>query len=447
MIGGSWTGCERVPVPEAGWRRRLLTGITWNLAAAAFTQGSTFAINIVLANVLGRQMFGEYAIIRTTSLTLTALAPLATGYTAARYVALFRATDRRRVGRILGLCSVVSTVAACTAALGLLGGASWLARDVLRAPHLAVGLMLVAGAVFFSVMSAYQVGALAGLESYRALAGAGLISGTLSLAVCGLAGWMGGLNGALVGLSVSACVQWITLRWCLRAEMSRQGVMVRYENLRREGAILVRVALPAALIGFVSMPALWLASAMLVRQPGGYEQMALYGAANSFRLIVLLLSTVINTVGMSVLGHQRGISDDVRYRQVFWANMGLTAGVVLVGASTVILFGPWLLRMFGRGFGESYPVLVVLMLATIPEGLSAATFQVIQAEEKIWLSLFAIIVPRDGALALLSYLLSPSYGALGLATAQGTAWLIALSMSVYLARRIGLRASSNVVSR
>jgi len=84
-------------------------------------------------------------------------------------------------------------------------------------------------------------------------------------------------------------------------------------------------------------------------------------------------------------------------------------------------------------------MLVVLMLATIPEGLSTATHQAVQAEDKIWLSFLAIALPRDGALALLSYLLSPAYGALGLAAAQGTAWLLALAMSIHLVRRIALR--------
>jgi O-antigen/teichoic acid export membrane protein len=430
---------DELPVPETSWRARLLTGISWNLAAAAFTQGSTFAINIVLANLLGRQIFGEYAIIRTTLMTLTAVAPLATGYTAARYAAVFRTTAPDRVGRILGFCTIVSTIAAAAAALSLIVGSSWVATEILRAPRLAIDLALVAGAVFFSVMSAYQTGALAGLESYRGLAVVGLIAGTVSLIVCSLAAWLVGLTGALVGLSVSAGIQWVVLRRCLQTELARQGIVVRYGNLGKERAIVVRVALPAALIGFVSMPAFWLASAVLVRQPGGYEQMALYGAANSFRVIVLLLSTVINNVGMSVLGNQRRMADDVRYRQVFWTNMGLTAGVVLLGAFTVILLGPWLLTIFGRGFGESYPVLVVLMLAMIPEGLAAATHQVMQAEDKIWLSLLVIVVPRDATLAVLSYVLSPTYGALGLAVAQGTAWLLALSMCISLVQRIGLR--------
>lgn len=436
MISESLTGMEGLPPPEAGWRARLLTGITWNLMAVAFAQGSTFAINIVFANVLGRQIFGEYAIIRASLLTLAALAPLATGYTATRYVAEFRSTDRARAGRVLGICTVVSTAAACVAALSLLAGASWLATHVLRAPHLRVGFAIVSIALFFSVMSAYQVGALAGLESYRALAMAGMISGVVSLAICGLAVWVGGLNGALAGLSVSASFQWMTLRWFLAIELARRRIVATYRALWLEYAVMVKFALPAALAGFVSLPALWLGSTFLVRQPGGYDQMALYGAANSFRMMVLLMPAVINNVGMSVLGNQRAVLDEIRYRQVFWANMGVTAGVVLLGALTVILFGPQLLMMFGRGFGESYAVLVVLMLSTIAEGLGTAVYQMIQADEKMWLSLFAIAVPRDGGVVVLSYLLAPSYGALGLAVAQSAGAMLALLTCVYLVRRI-----------
>ncbi len=429
-----------VPAPGPGLRARLQIGIAWNLTAAVFTQGSTFAINIVVANILGREIFGEYAMIRSTVLTLAALGPLATGYTAARYVAEFRSTDQDRAGRILGLCGVVASVAACVAALGLLAGAPWLAADVLRAAHLADGLRLVSIVVLFSVMGGYQVGALAGLEGYRALAMAGMISGTVALVVCSLGAWAGGLTGALGGLSLGAAIQWITMRWLLASEIARQKIVVRYRALRREGAIMLKFALPAALHGLVSSPALWLAGAFLVRQPGGYEQMALYGAATNFRMLVLFLPQIINNVGMSLLNNQRGLSDEARYRKVFWANLGLTAGTVVVGALAVVLVGPWLLLVFGRGFAEGYPVLVVLMLSTIPEGLAVATFQVVQAQERMWLSLLAVSIPRDCVIMGAAYLLAPHQGAIGLAWAHALGWLLALLMIIVLVGRLGLGA-------
>jgi O-antigen/teichoic acid export membrane protein len=106
-----------------------------------------------------------------------------------------------------------------------------------------------------------------------------------------------------------------------------------------------------------------------------------------------------------------------------------------------VLLGPWLLTVFGRGFVEGYPVLALLMLSTIPEAVGAATYQVVQAEARIWLSLFAIVLPRDAALAILSYVLSPSYGALGLAAAYTLAWTLAFGMYVYVARKVSVTSS------
>jgi len=254
--------------------------------------------------------------------------------------------------------------------------------------------------------------------------------------VCTLAAWGGELGGVLAGLALSAFLQWVTLGYFLRAEIARQQIVVRYRRLGQEVGILLRFALPATLSGFVSLPTLWLANTFLVRQLGGYEQMALYSAANSFRMLVLFLPTVINGVGLSVLNNQRGIGDDSQFRRLFWANLRLAAASALLGALAVIVSGPWLLRVFGRSFNEAYPVLAMLMVATVFEAFGAAAYQVIQCETKIWLSLFAIVLPRDGTIALLSYFLTAPYGAVGLALAYTLAWTLALILHVYVARRV-----------
>lgn len=433
--------------PPVGLWVRLQRGIAWNLIGSVFNQGSTLAVNVIIANLLGRQVFGEYAMIQSTLVTLAVIAQLATGYTATKYVAEFRSTDQDKTGRILGLCSVISATTACIASLALLGGASWLAANTLRAPHLAPGLMIAAGVVLFTVMNGYQMGALAGLESYPALGKAGIISGSLYLTICTVAAWTGGLNGALAGLVMSALLQWIILNSFLRRESARQNIVICYHGLWQERTVIMMFSLPAALSGLVTIPALWLAYTFLVRQPRGYDQMALYSAANSFRVIVLFLPQIMNNVGMSLLNYQKGIGDEGRYRKVFWANMALTAGTVVIGALTVVLFGQWLLGIFGRSFGEGYPVLLVLMLATVVEGLAVAAYQVIQSQEKLWLSLFAIVLPRDGSIVFLAYFFSPLYGAVGLAWAYTLGSILGFVVVISLAGRLGLRVDTTETKR
>lgn len=60
-------------------RDRLIKGTTLNLIAVAFNQGSTLVANILVARILLKQMFGEYAMVQSTLLTVATLSQLATG--------------------------------------------------------------------------------------------------------------------------------------------------------------------------------------------------------------------------------------------------------------------------------------------------------------------------------------------------------------------------------
>ena len=421
-------------------RSRLQTGVAWNLLGSFFNQGSTFAVNIIVANLLGRQVFGEYAMIQSTIVTLSNVAQLAVGYTTTKYVAEFRSADKAKTGRILGLCTVVSAATACVAALALSVGARWLAAETLQAPQLTSGLMIAAGVVLFTVMNGYQMGALAGLESYPALGVAGILSGSLYLGICALTAWAGGLNGVLAGLVASAVIQWGVLSWFLRRESARQMIAIDYRGVVQERAILLKFALPAAIGGSSTMSALWLANTFLVRQPGGYEQMALYSAANNFRVIVLFLPNIVNNVGLSLLNNQKGLEDEGRYQKVFWVNLALTAGVAICGAAGVALLGPVVLGMFGRSFSEGYPVLLVLMLSTFPEALWYVLANSLASHDKFWLLLYTGILPRDACIALLAYLLSPSFGAMGVASGYAISWVASFILVMVLVWQTGLRA-------
>ena len=81
------------------------------------------------------QVFGEYAMVQGTVAVLSLLGQLATGYTATRYVAEFRANHPARAGRIIGTLALVSGLMALVVSTGLFFGAPWLAATAERSPE------------------------------------------------------------------------------------------------------------------------------------------------------------------------------------------------------------------------------------------------------------------------------------------------------------------------
>ncbi len=437
------TNSAQVVTQAQGLRARFQAGVFWNAVAAVATQGSTFLANLVIANLLGRDGFGEFSIVYTTVLAAAGIAQVATGITATKYVAEFRDVEKDRTGRVLGLCSLVSLVGGIVATILVMSSASWLAGHVLNAPHVVNELAVAAGFILFSAANGYQQGALAGFESYRRLARVSIGAGVMHVASVVLATYWWGLAGAVTAIVGSAAVRWLLFNIALRAEARRWGIVIRYRDALSERMILHRFAVPAAIAGLSTMPAVWLSNVFLAQQPGGYGQVGLFSAANNLRNLLLFLPALTNNVGQALLNNQKGRRDQARYTKVFWANTAATSALLLAAAAAVAIFGKLLLGLYGSAFVEAYPVLMVLLLAAILEGHAVAVYQVIQSQERMWLSLLTVSAPRDVAVVAIAYVLVPTQGATGLAIAFAMSWLLALAVIVSIVHRTGITLCVN----
>jgi len=278
---------------SADLRSRLTGGFLLNLVGAACNQGSTLTVNVLVSNLYGPKVFGEYAAIQATIATGAAIASFGTGYTTTKYVAELRSADPQRASRILGLCAGVACVTALIMTAILFGGASWIAERSLHASRLAPGLRIASCAIFFNVLNWYLMGGLSGLEAYRSLARAGVVSGAAYLVLCSLGTWLGGLEGTLAGVALSAAFQTLVLLAFLTREARNQGLRIQLADAWTERNVLWRFAVPSALPGFTTMPAIWIANLVLLRQPDGYAQLGFYSAAYNFRTMTVFLPSVL----------------------------------------------------------------------------------------------------------------------------------------------------------
>jgi O-antigen/teichoic acid export membrane protein len=427
-------------------RSRFQIGLASNLVGAVFNQGSTFAFSIIAANLLHREAFGKYGIVASTLVTLSQVSQFAVGYTATKYVAEFRSNDKEKSGRVMGLLLRVVLIGGTIAALGLLLSASWLAKSILKAPELQPGLEIGAGVVFLNALIGFFMGVLAGLEAFRGLARGLILYGTIYLVLCAATTRAFGLNGAFAGLLLSALFGCILLRHIAKSECLKQHVRIQFVHFPQARQILLKFALPAALCGLTFLPSLWIGTTILVRQPNGFSQMALFSAAYILMAGVLFIPNNTYVVGWSILNHHKGERRPDSYWGIFTMNL-LVVGVVSVfGSLGVAILGTWLLRLFGKAFVAGHEVLLVMLAAAISQSLTLAVLQHLQSQERMWLSLFAVILPRDLILVALAVYLVPRHGALGLAWAYACAWSIALLLAARTTHSASSELSESVAS-
>ena len=169
--------------------------------------------------------------------------------------------------------------------------------------------------------------------------------------VMGAMAW--GLAGAAIGLLGSAVFRWIIQAKVLRSESTKRGIVHDIRHAWDERAVLIRFALPAALAGLSTLPALWIGQVLLAKHTTGFEAVGIYAAGNNLRTMILFLPLALNSVGTAFLNTHWGARDAVRYRETFWKNLGLTAAFLIAGVGIIIILAPKRCR-YRAGFSQPF---------------------------------------------------------------------------------------------
>ncbi|MFM2151763.1 MAG: hypothetical protein RL199_198 [Pseudomonadota bacterium] len=402
---------------------RFARGVAWSLAATVAGQGANVVVGFGLARLLGPRLFGEWGMLQSTVVAWGALAGLGLGLTATRYVALHRDHAPARATAVAQLTGRLGSVAglAVSVLLALLSG-PLSAR--LSAPHLA-GLVAASSVLLWSnAVAGVQNGVLAGLERFPLLGRLNALRGALVILLSLAGGARGGLPGAVAGAIAAALTGVLAGARAQRRAMDEAGLP--RAGLREPGdlGVLARFTLPALLSSLLTGPALWVAHALLVRTPGGYEQLALVNATGHVRSALMLLPSVFQSVALPMLARRpRGEAGDGAGEAGL---LGLTQSLSLLvifpaGVAAMGLSGP-LMALYGPSFAAGDEVAVLVAASVLVQAVTSATGPLVQSDGRMWVGFLlnlTFALGLDLAVGLFAQPLGARAFALGLSAGYG----------------------------
>jgi len=404
-------------------RGRFARGAVWSLIGAAIAQGANLAASVVVARLLGREIFGQYGMIQSTVGMLGIFAGLGLGLTATKYVAEFRTRDPDRAGRIIALGSTVAAASGGLLALALLAFAPELAARTLNAPELTDELRIACLLVFLNALNGAQTGALAGFEAFRTIARINLVRGITTLPVTAAAVLLWRLPGAIWALAVTSAITCSCSQLSLRQHCSALGIDPHLSSAFRERRVLWTYSTPAFLSGVLAGPAIWAASTMLVNQPGGYAEMGMYSAATQWRAAIGFVPGVMAQFALPLLSNLNGERDVSRYGQALRWNLIVTAIAATAAAVPVVLGSTQIMRLYGRGFQQGWLVLALSAVTAVISCVNGVVGTAILSAGSVWAG-FAFNAMWAAVLLGCSRSLIPTHLALGLAVSLLGAYVL-----------------------
>lgn len=432
---------DRIEASDIGYR--LVRGTFWSIFGAVISRGLMLAASILVARMLGREVYGEYGIIRSTVNMFLIFAGFGLGLTATKHVAEFRDSDPARAGRIIAISSMFAMVTGLLAAVGLLIFAPFLAERTLNAPHLA-GVLRIGGIILFiNALNGAQTGALAGFEAFKAIARVNLGVGLASFPLLVGGAYLGGLEGVVWALGLNMAINWLLNHIALRKEAKRFKVPFTFKGCTKEWPILWKFSLPATLGGIMVEPARWICGAILVNQAEGYGQMGLFTAALTFQMIILFAGNMIGAPMLSMLSNSGSRVGDKLGR----VNI-LSSWVLAITAIVPLLCFPEIAEMlFGKDYGgrQFRMTFALIMLYTCIIMYKQGLARVLAVNDLMWwgfLSNTIWAVVLIGSTWFMIY-----WGAAGLALSYLIAYIVntLVIMPVYYRKK--LVPSGTLISR
>ena len=367
---------------------RLARGAFWSLAGALIARGSTFVAGFFLARILGKESFGKLAMAQSTLDMVANFAGFGMSMTATKYVAEFRAHAPQRLGSLIGMALLTTSIMGALASGLLFLFAPWLAIQKLTSSDLGGLLRIGAACVFLTAVNGALTGALAGFEAFRTIARVNLSAGVLTLPLI-LAGvsWRQ-LEGTVWALCACQLVLCVFNVLALFSVCRREGVQINWPNRGGNWRIIWQFSLPALLSTSLVGPVNWACNAMLANQPNGYSQLGIFTAANLWFSLMLFLPSISSLALLPILAGRATSADrkgEYAARKIVFMAMRVTALAVVPLTLGICIFSPSIMGLYGSSFSVGWKTLCFAALGACIAALQMPAGNMVVAARSMWL--------------------------------------------------------------
>ena len=414
--------------------RGASSALTINVLSA----GALFGANMVVANVLGAQSFGDYVYTIGWVNVFTLFTTLGLDTSAIRFVPIYTANAEWSHLRGLVRRSRLLVLAAGCVAGVVLGGAAWVMVGRIRETlfsTLLVGCFLLVSLSLLRLSSA-QVQATKRIAQahfpiyvLRPLMVAAAVAVLYALPAVGVSAPRA-LAANLVATTAALAVSMALLHRALPPQVHAARPQ---PETRRWFGLMVSFLLYSGFLYLMSRVDILMIGALI-----GTKNAGLYSvAAQVASLVVSGLNAVLAIAAPLFSGlHSNNRRAELR-RVVRLASAGALA-VALVSTAVLILAGPWVLRLFGPEFPRAYTVLVILcggMFAFAVMGIGSSLMNMTaHHRQAAWLAALALVLN-----VVLNAVLIPRYGINGAAVATASATVLSnIMVLAYVLRNLEL---------
>lgn len=379
---------------------KLFKDSFWAVFGNGLGNGLLLLSGIIIARLLGKELYGEYGVVKLTMFYVAMFACFGLGTTSTKYIANFVETNKTHVRSIMRDAMKITLVFSFSLAFLIFLFAPQLAV-FLEEEHLSLALRFMAVIIVFKALNTTQNGILAGLKEFKRLGINSILSGVFMLAICFPLTYKFELTGALVSLSLSQCFNFLINAVSIK-KIKGDYIDEKHNYTKELFHFSIPIALQEGLVNVTN----WCAVMLLTKMSSSGE-LGLYSASIQWNAIVTLLPTLLMNV---ILSYISGANDNDNqahnsiFKKMLYANFIST----IIPVAIFFILAGFICSFYGDTFIEMPRVMRILLLVAL-FGCCGTVFKAeYVANNKNWLY-FSFRVIRDVVFLSISYMLLKTY--------------------------------------
>lgn len=417
-------------------QERLLSGAFWNMLATIASKGFTVFAGIIVARLLGAELYGEVGMVQSSATMFQVLAVCGIGLTCSKYVAELKKSDPYSAGEVIGFSFVFSVLSGIIIAGVFFIFSPFLAEYILNKGSIVLLLRMSSVLLFLGALNGVQAGILSGFEAFRSQSVVNFFSGLITFLCIVLAAYAWKTVGVILGMIVGGISQCCFNIYTIKKFLVRYNIKITMRYFRKQFILIYKFSIPAMMSGLIYWVGIWIGNAMLVNQYDGYTQLGIYNAGYQWFSIILFLPSILTGAILPIMSERKGAKDFSTMRNVLFFSIKSSFFFVLPVCIIFSIFSPYIMKMYGEGFEAHWDVLVlILMMAlfTCVQNMMSNTFAVV---EKMWLNFSLNFAWGVLYIFFIFILLSNGLGAMGLALAGLFASIVRFALTVIFSFRV-----------
>jgi len=350
----------------------------WALFGNAFGKFLALFSGIIIARILGKDIFGEYGLIKNTLMYFAIFSTLGLGYTATKFIAEYLKKSTEELLSILNVIYSIAIVSSSTLALVMFFFARNIA-DYLDRPSLSLLIKITAFTLVFNAINTTQIGILSGFKAFKVLSRNNIITGVIIFMLSVSLTYYFGIKGAVYALLFSFAFQSFLNFFSIRkllSGLSKHFVIIKLKSFR-DSIDIIKFSLPIAIQESL-YSVIQVCGVLLLVKYSSYGELGIYSASAQWASVVLFVPAVLKNVILSYL------SSEVEKKSLVKQLLKINFVSTIIPFIGVLLFSKFICSFYGNTFTSLRLVLIVAVSSTIFTCMSNVFVYELISSGKTW---------------------------------------------------------------